>query len=93
MTTSYYSTCKYPLSALARYTLLEVLNVFSLCSNGMSVVPTNGSPLVPPTFNKPPPRTAPDMSTSHGSTPGLSSRHLLHHPRRLVDNTIQKTRK
>jgi len=55
MTTSYYSTCKYPLSALARYTLLEVLNVFSLCSNGMSVVPTNGSPLVPPTFNKPPP--------------------------------------
>jgi len=56
MTGSYYSTCKHPLSTLVRYTLLEVLNVFSLCSNGMSVAPTNGSPLVPPTPNKPPHR-------------------------------------
>jgi hypothetical protein len=45
-------------SALAHYTLLEMLDVFSLCVVEQSVAPTSSSPVIRPIASSPPHRTS-----------------------------------
>ena len=49
MTSSYYLDCKHPPHAIAQRTLLEIIDVFSLCVTvQLTVTPINTSPVAPP---------------------------------------------
>jgi len=67
MTRCYYPCRMHSHSILDHCTILEMLDVFSLCVIApQSVLPTNSSPVGPPTMASSLPFTAPDMP-SHGN--------------------------
>ena len=83
MTSCYYPSCMLSHSALDNYTLLEMLDVFSLCVTAeLSIVPTNSSPPVSTEIN------SPQNASEKSIAPRRSSRGLLAVPKAWVATRI-----